>query len=129
MNSRRKHEQALKKGVHVVVRNRGKVERRTEMPEKLADAALDEAMARLDGWRLDREAGAIHRRFGFADFVEAFGFMTRVALRAQAMDHHPDWANSYNTVDITLSTHSAGGVSRNDIELARAIDGLAGKAG
>jgi len=99
------------------------------MPEKLDDAALTEAVAGLEGWQLDRAAGAIRRSFGFADFVEAFGFMTRVALRAQAMDHHPDWSNSYNRVEITLSTHSAGGVSRNDIELARAIDKLAGKAG
>jgi 4a-hydroxytetrahydrobiopterin dehydratase len=97
------------------------------MPEKLDEAALAEAVAGLEEWRLDREAGAIRRSFKFADFVEAFGFMARVALRAQAMDHHPDWSNSYNKVEITLSTHSAGGVSRNDIELARAIDKLVEK--
>jgi 4a-hydroxytetrahydrobiopterin dehydratase len=94
------------------------------MPEKLAEAALEQALTDLPQWQYDRVAGAIRRSFGFADFVEAFGFMARVALRAQAMDHHPDWSNSYNRVEITLSTHSAGGVSRNDIELARAIDKL-----
>jgi 4a-hydroxytetrahydrobiopterin dehydratase len=97
------------------------------MPEKLDEAALDQALAELPQWQHDRAAGAIRRSFGFADFVEAFGFMARVALRAQAMDHHPDWSNSYNKVEITLSTHSAGGVSRNDIELARAIDKLVEK--
>ena len=99
------------------------------MPEKLDDAALADAVAGLAGWQLDRDAGAIRRSFRFADFIEAFGFMARVALRAQAMDHHPNWSNSYNRVDITLSTHSAGGVSRNDVELAKAIDKLAGEAG
>jgi 4a-hydroxytetrahydrobiopterin dehydratase len=99
------------------------------MPEKLDEAALGEAVAGLEGWQVDHAAGALRRSFRFADFVEAFGFMTRVALRAQAMDHHPDWSNSYNKVEITLSTHSAGGVSRNDVELAQAIDKLAGKGG
>jgi len=69
--------------------------------------------------------GALHRHFEFADFSEAFGFMTRVALLAEARDHHPDWSNSWNKVDITLTTHAAGSaVTDNDRELAAAIDEL-----
>jgi 4a-hydroxytetrahydrobiopterin dehydratase len=98
------------------------------MAEKLDDAALAQALDSLPSWQIDQQAGAIRRSFGFADFVEAFGFMTRVALKAQAAGHHPDWSNSYNRVEIALSTHSAGGITRNDIELAKAIDALAGNA-
>ena len=96
------------------------------MPAKLSDADRDAALAGLDGWTFDAAANAIGRDFKFRDFSEAFGFMTRVALAAQAADHHPDWSNSYNKVSITLSTHSAGGLTANDIALATAIDGLAG---
>jgi 4a-hydroxytetrahydrobiopterin dehydratase len=88
----------------------------------------DAALAGLPGWRFDAEAGAIRREFRFADFSEAFGFMTRVALAAEKADHHPDWSNSWNTVDIALSTHSAGGVTELDTQMAQAIDALAGLA-
>jgi 4a-hydroxytetrahydrobiopterin dehydratase len=96
------------------------------MPAKLSADDRDAALAGLDGWTFDAAANAISRDFKFKDFSEAFGFMTRVALAAQAADHHPDWSNSYNRVSITLSTHSAGGLTQNDIALATAIDNLTG---
>ena len=68
---------------------------------------------------------AIHRRFQFVDFDAAFAFMTRVALLAAKMDHHPEWTNVYNKVDVTLATHDAGGVTQKDIDLATAMDGYA----
>lgn len=81
------------------------------------EAAL-EAEA-LTGWRYDK--GKLHARFAFAHFRAAFAFMSEVALLAEARDHHPDWSNSYDTVDIALVTHSAGGVTSKDLDLARAI--------
>jgi len=75
-------------------------------------------------WTYDEAGKAISRSFKFANFSEAFGFMARVALLAEKAGHHPDWSNSYNRVDITLSTHDAGGVTRNDLDLARKIDAL-----
>ena len=92
------------------------------MAEKLNDAALRAALSGLTGWSHDAGAVAISRTLKFADFAEAFGFMARVALIAQQADHHPDWSNSYDTVTITLSTHSAGGLTQKDIDLAKAID-------
>lgn len=94
------------------------------MVEKLSDAMRTEALAGLDGWRLVEGRDAISRGFQFADFNAAFGFMTRIALKAEQMDHHPEWSNVYNRVEITLSTHDAGGVSQKDIDLARFIDAL-----
>lgn len=94
------------------------------MPEALTDAARDQAMAALPEWRYVPEEKAITRSFSFRDFSEAFGFMARVALLAQAADHHPDWFNSFNRVTIALSTHTAGGVTESDICLATAIDAL-----
>jgi 4a-hydroxytetrahydrobiopterin dehydratase len=94
------------------------------MAEKLTPADRDKALAGLAGWRFDASTDAITRDFKFKDFSEAFGFMTRVALLAQAADHHPDWSNSYNKVTITLSTHSAGGLTEKDVRLATQIDGL-----
>lgn len=94
------------------------------MPAKLSDADREAALAGLDGWTFDDAANAISRDFKFKDFSEAFGFMTRVALAAQRADHHPDWSNSYDKVSITLSTHSAGGLTENDVALAGAIDRL-----
>jgi 4a-hydroxytetrahydrobiopterin dehydratase len=78
----------------------------------------------LHGWSYDQDAKALLQDFRFKDFSEAFGFMTRVALLAQAADHHPEWSNVYNRVSIRLSTHSAGGVTARDVELAQGIDGL-----
>lgn len=94
------------------------------MPEKLSAADREAALSRLHGWTYDGAADSISRDFKFRDFSEAFGFMTRVALAAQKADHHPDWSNSYNKVSITLVTHSAGGLTGNDISLAAAIDKL-----
>ncbi len=96
------------------------------MAGKLNDAAVHAALSGLTGWSHDAGAGTISRTLKFADFAEAFGFMTRVALIAQQADHHPDWSNSFATVTITLSTHSAGGLTQKDIELAEAIDKVAG---
>ena len=93
---------------------------------RLTDEEREAALAGLPGWRLDDAAGAIRRSFRFGDFSEAFGFMTRVAMAAEKADHHPDWSNSWNRVDIALSTHSAGGLTALDVEMARMIDALAG---
>ena len=92
----------------------------------LSDEERGEALKALPGWRYDAEAKAIRRSFRFADFSEAFGFMTRVALAAEKMDHHPDWSNVYDRVDIELSSHDIGGVSERDIKLAGRIDAIAG---
>lgn len=94
------------------------------MAEKLTDADRTAALASLPEWRLDGSAGAIIRQFKFANFIEAFGFMGRVALLAEKANHHPDWSNSYNRVTVSLSTHDAGGLTEKDIALARAIDRL-----
>jgi 4a-hydroxytetrahydrobiopterin dehydratase len=94
------------------------------MATKLTDTERQAALQGLPQWRYDGSPGAVRREFGFKDFSEAFGFMTRVALLAQTAGHHPDWSNSYNKVAISLSTHDAGGVTRNDTELAAAIDKL-----
>jgi 4a-hydroxytetrahydrobiopterin dehydratase len=91
---------------------------------ELTDAQRTAALAELPGWALSREGKAIERTFTFADFVEAFGFMTRVAILAEKADHHPEWFNVYNRVEITLTTHDAGGLSTRDIEMAKAIDAL-----
>lgn len=90
--------------------------------QPLADRAA--ALAKLPDWRLVDQRDALFRSFRFGDFGEAFAFMTRIALMAERMDHHPEWFNVYNRVDITLTTHDAGGLSDNDIRLARAIDSL-----
>ena len=83
---------------------------------------VKEQLATLTGWRLDDNGLSIKRDFRFADFNEAFAFMTRVALYAERHDHHPEWFNVYNRVEITLSTHDAGGVTERDIDLARFAD-------
>jgi 4a-hydroxytetrahydrobiopterin dehydratase len=94
------------------------------MAAKLTGKALEDAVAKLQGWKPSGSHGAIARSFKFADFNEAWGFMTRVAMAAEKADHHPEWSNVYNKVEITLSTHDAGGVTEKDIELAKFIDGL-----
>ena len=90
----------------------------------LTDADRDAALTALPGWSYDADARALRRRLAFGDFAEAFAFMTRVALVAEKMDHHPDWSNAWNRVDVSLTTHSAGGVTALDVVLARAIDGF-----
>jgi 4a-hydroxytetrahydrobiopterin dehydratase len=92
----------------------------------LSDEAREEALHRLPGWSYDEAVRAIRRRFRFRDFSEAFAFMTRVALAAEKADHHPDWSNSWNRVEVALTTHSAGDVTGKDIALAAAIDALVG---
>lgn len=96
------------------------------MAEKLDTGRARSAVAELAGWNLSDEATKISRRFVFADFNEAFAFMTRVALKAEKMDHHPEWSNIYKTVDVTLSTHDAGGLTERDLKLARFMDKIAG---
>lgn len=90
----------------------------------LSDTERKAALHRLSEWRGNAGGDAIERDFKFKDFSEAFGFMARVALLAQAADHHPEWSNVYNKVSIRLSTHSAGGVTDKDMALAEAIDRL-----
>jgi 4a-hydroxytetrahydrobiopterin dehydratase len=85
------------------------------------------AVATLSGWTAAPGRDAIVKQFKFADFNTAFGFMTRVALAAERLDHHPEWSNVYSQVDITLTTHSAGGVSQMDVKLARLIDAASGE--
>lgn len=81
----------------------------------------DELKALPGKWKLAEDGKAIHQTFKFKDFGEAWSFMTRVALLAEKMDHHPDWSNGYNKVEMTLSTHDAGGVTERDLALAKAI--------
>ena len=91
----------------------------------LSESERDAALAGLAGWRFDEDRNGIAKSFAFADFGEAFGFMARVALEAEKADHHPDWSNVWNRVDILLSTHSAGGVTAKDIALAGKIEAIA----
>ena len=88
---------------------------------------MREALAGFGPWQHDAERGAIRRSFRFADFAQAFGFMTQVALAAEKADHHPEWTNIYNRVDITLTTHDAGGLTQRDFDLARQIDAAFGR--
>jgi len=92
------------------------------MTNKLTESERAEALAGLPEWKPVEGRDAIARSFRFKDFNAAFGFMTRAAMRAERMDHHPEWFNVYNRVDVTLSTHDAGGVTQLDIELARFLD-------
>lgn len=90
--------------------------------EKLGKDAIAEALAGLEGWTLAADGGSIKRIFTFKNFSEAFAFMTRVALAAEKMDHHPEWFNVYKTVDVTLNTHDIGGLSVLDFELAKKMN-------
>ena len=92
------------------------------MPSPLVATERDAALAELPGWRYLADRDAIARRLSFADFVTAFGFMTQVAIEAEKMNHHPEWTNIYRHVDIVLTTHDAGGLTRLDLALARAIE-------
>ena len=94
--------------------------------EKLAGAERQSALAALAGWQEVAGRDAIAKTYRFGDFTEAFAFMTRVALIAEKMDHHPEWFNVYNRVEVTLATHDAGGLTRRDITLAQAMDKAAG---
>jgi 4a-hydroxytetrahydrobiopterin dehydratase len=96
------------------------------MGQKLSDDARKSALARLKGWSEVKGRDAITKKFVFADFNQAFGFMTRCALTAEKLDHHPEWFNVYKNVEVTLSTHDAGGVTELDIKLAEAMDKFAG---
>ncbi|HEX8126814.1 MAG TPA: 4a-hydroxytetrahydrobiopterin dehydratase [Allosphingosinicella sp.] len=91
----------------------------------LSDEELAAALRTVPQWRYERAERAIRRDYRFADFGAAFAFMTRSAIAAEKADHHPDWSNSWNRVEVALSTHSAGGVTARDIALARAMDGFA----
>ncbi len=93
---------------------------------RLTEREREAALEGLPGWTYDEMARAIRRSFAFRDFSEAFAFMTRVALAAEKADHHPDWSNVWNRVEIALTTHDAGGLTARDVALARAIDALAG---
>jgi 4a-hydroxytetrahydrobiopterin dehydratase len=95
------------------------------MTTKLSGKPRSDALATLKGWTEVPGRDAISRSFKFADFNQAWGFMTRVALAAEKADHHPEWSNVYNKVEIVLSTHDAGGVSDKDVALASFIDSLA----
>ena len=94
------------------------------MVDQLSDAERADALDGLPDWDYDDARDAIARRFTFDDFSEAFAFMTRVALIAEKRDHHPEWSNVWNRVDIRLTTHDAGGLSERDIDMAAAIDAL-----
>ena len=96
------------------------------MSEQLSGEARSEALASLDGWSEVDGRDAISKSFQFKDFNAAFGWMARVAMVAEKMDHHPEWFNVYRTVDVTLATHDAGGVTEKDIKLAKAMDRFAG---
>ncbi len=95
------------------------------MADRLTDSQIEDALAGLDGWTL--ENGKLNRDFKFANFIEAFGFMTSVAIEAEKMNHHPEWCNVYSKVSVRLVTHSAGGITSLDVELARKMNALAGK--
>ena len=96
------------------------------MRSKLSGEARKAALARLDGWSEVKTRDAISKKFVFADFNQAFGFMTRAALLAEKLDHHPEWSNVYKTVEVTLSTHDAGGLTELDVKLAEAMNKFAG---
>ena len=96
---------------------------------KLAIDDLKQALKRLPDWSLAKDREAIVRKFQFVDFDAAFAFMTRTALLAAKMDHHPEWSNVYNKVDVLLATHDDNGVSQKDIDLATAMDGYAAMGG
>lgn len=92
------------------------------MIERLSGPAREAALGKLCDWEVDEARDAISKKFQFADFIEAFGFMTRVAMKAESMNHHPEWFNVYNRVEVTLTTHDVGGLSQSDVELAQFMD-------
>ena len=92
------------------------------MRHKLTGEEREQALAKIGDWQMASDRDAISRHFTFKDFNQAFTFMTRIALVAEKMDHHPEWCNVYNTLTVTLSTHDAGGLSLADIQLAKVMD-------
>jgi 4a-hydroxytetrahydrobiopterin dehydratase len=104
----------------------GAKSRGADMAHKLSAEARKAALAGLSGWSEAKGRDAITKKFVFADFNAAFGFMTRAALVAERLDHHPEWFNVYKTVEVTLATHDAGGVTELDVKLADAMDRIAG---
>ena len=99
------------------------------MAGTLSREALNEALASLPNWTVARSGAALERSYRFSDFLAAFGFMGRVAVYADVVDHHPEWFNVYNRVDVTLTSHDAGGVTNRDIRMARFMDRAARKSG
>ena len=99
------------------------------MADTLSQAALQEALAALEDWTMSEDGDALERTYRFSDFMAAFGFMGRVAVYADVVDHHPEWFNVYNRVDVTLTSHDAGGITRRDIAMARFMDRAARKSG
>ena len=95
------------------------------MTDKLTSSERDVLATALPSWRHEPGRDAIERTFVFADFVQAFGFMSQVALIAERMDHHPEWSNVYKTVRVLLTTHDANGLTRKDVDLALAMDRIA----
>ena len=91
---------------------------------KLSEAEISSALSQAPGWMV--KAGKLHREFQFKDFSAAFAFMTRVALAAEKMDHHPEWSNVWNKVVVDLSTHDAGGITQRDFDLAAKLNQIAG---
>jgi len=92
---------------------------------KLSNTEIDKAMAAAPAWRRSADGAAIERRFEFADFPAAMAFMARAAVKIDALDHHPEWSNVYNRLDVRLTTHDAGGLTAKDFALAKILDGLA----
>jgi 4a-hydroxytetrahydrobiopterin dehydratase len=97
------------------------------MRKKLGPAQIDDQLVRIPHWRLDPRGAAIAREFMFADFAQAFSFMTQLALAAEKLDHHPEWANIYNRVNVKLTTHDAGGLTGQDFKLAACADEAFGR--
>ncbi|QRM49186.1 4a-hydroxytetrahydrobiopterin dehydratase [Rhizobium sp. BG6] len=90
--------------------------------EKLERTAIQQELAKLEGWSLDEGAASISKSFKFGSFVQAFGFMTEAALAAEKLNHHPEWFNVYSRVDVKLNTHDAGGLTELDFKLAAAME-------
>lgn len=95
--------------------------------ERLSNSEIEALLQALDGWSLSEDGLAIRKSFKFASFIQAFGFMAESALFAEKIDHHPEWSNVYRTVDVTLSTHSAKGLSQLDFDLAAFMERAAGR--
>lgn len=93
--------------------------------KKLTDAEVSSAVSQLAGWSVQN--GKLHREYKFADFAHAFGFMATAAPLIERMNHHPEWANVYNRVSVDLTTHDAGGITKNDLDLAAVLEGIAKK--